>query len=845
MAPAPSAKKSEKAAPASAPRPKPATKPPADAAPAAKPVRKRPTADEPREEEAVERPWWEDLNAAPAAKPARKRPATDDADEADAKPARKRRVARHDDDEDDRPPKRAREGKKSGGGKVLLVVLLAVFLVCGGAVAGTVWAVNSFLNAASDALAEMTNKANPAADAGGKGEPAAADTRPAEKPVNPPAVEGLDVRFVAPDFVAGVVINGPRLLNADLVKSVLPDEAVGALGEQYGIDPHKVERVTILAEPTPGGNVLFFPGGVIRFTEAVDGKAVLSKVLKDLQEASADGKSYVVSKTEMMAGVPLAGHVADERTLLIAPEPTLKKMLAAKGNGPLAGQLRRIDLNNELTAAFVVEPVKQLAGEGLKEAKDSLPPEFADVSTLHERLKGGTLALTLGGDTLLKITLEGENEESATVVEKLLGQGKDILKQAYPDLRKGLAPALPPDISRSLLDVVDQVPDAISVTRRGTQVTLTLKTPSGLEALGPKLRQLLLATPAPPPPGKPPRPEKPAAAQSPPAPGLPPKPLLKPTTSGDSLKGDTKPVMDVSITTLKLPKTTRPCLTWADDKGSAFYALDESGDLRRVSYPDLKEEWKQQLGERCAWVSLSSEGLLVTPADGKEVWLIDPKMGEMKRRWAVPGVRRAASTRGSSLGVAATGTELYVLDLTKMTATSFGGPGPQNPGYDDPVMTPDGKYLLTGGSGQIHRYALADGKLRYEESSPGAIQGRQDSGVTVSPDSQLVCYPSYVGGGAQPHKNYTLSVFRVEDLKKPAFVLDPGGTAVGFDPPGGYIYTQNLRLFEIGGKFLKEYQLGGGPPMVTIMGQILPHPAGGKFLIIGDNKVLSVTVPGK
>ena len=88
-------------------------------------------------------------------------------------------------------------------------------------------------------------------------------------------------------------------------------------------------------------------------------------------------------------------------------------------------------------------------------------------------------------------------------------------------------------------------------------------------------------------------------------------------------------------------------------------------------------------------------------------------------------------------------------------------------------------------------------------------------------------------------------MFKAEDLKKPAFILDPGGTAVGFDPAGGYIYTQDLRLYDIGGKFLKEYQLGGGPPMVTIMGQILPHPAGGKFLIIGDNKVLSVTVPGK
>jgi hypothetical protein len=214
--------------------------------------------------------------------------------------------------------------------------------------------------------------------------------------------------------------------------------------------------------------------------------------------------------------------------------------------------------------------------------------------------------------------------------------------------------------------------------------------------------------------------------------------------------------------------------------------------------------------------------------------LLDPEKGEMKARFAVTGARRAASVPGSSLGVAATGTELHVLDLKKMTASKFAGPGPQNPGYDDPVMTPDGKYLIAGASGQIHRYALADGKLRYEESSPGVIQGRQDSGVTVSPDSKRVCYPSYVGGTGKP---YTLAVFKVGDLQTPELILDPGGTLVGFDPVGGHIFTNNLRLYDNKGRFIKEYNLGGG-------GQILPHPAGGAVLVVSDT-VTAITLPKK
>jgi hypothetical protein len=684
-----------------------------------------------------------------------------------------------------------------------------------------------------------------------------------------------------------------------------------------------------------------------------------------------------------MAGVPVAGYVADDRTILNAPEPTLKKMLAAKGDGPLAKQLRRVDLGAEVSAAFVMEPMRPLAAEFLKDAAKDLPPEFADVATLHQRIKAGTLALNLSKNPLLAVTLEAENEESARVLEKLAGQGHDLLKQSYPDLRKDLAKDLPPEVSKEALAVIDQVPQAITIARREARVTVTLQAPNGLAGLSAKLGQMALAGPGQPAgggewktftsredgfsasfPGEPKKAVKASgpggtatdygvqidggttvysvncfnspvdqeaiakgnleamaagfgkslkarqdikikghpglqlelevdnqgvklagavrifvvkkriytvtamtlaskkgspdvqkfldsfallddgAAPPPPPPdgptvaGLPPKPLPKPAATGASLKGTEKAVMDVSATSIKLPsKTTLPNLAWADDKGSAFYALADSGLLRRVSFPDLKEEWKLDLQEPCSWLSVSGQGVLVT-AGGKEVWLIDPGRGEMKGRFPVPGVKRAASVLGSDLAVAATGTALYVLDLKKMTALKFAGPGPKNPGYDDPVMTADRKYVITGASGQIHRYALADGKLRYEDSSAGVVNGRVDSWVTVSPDGKRVCYPSYVGGGTG--KNYTLAVFAVDDLGTPQLVLDPGGTAIGFDPAGGYICTNALNLYDDKGKFLKSYNLSGASPR-----QILAHPAGGSVLVFTDDNITAVTLPKK
>jgi predicted Zn finger-like uncharacterized protein len=946
-APAPTAKPAPKAAPA------PATRPPSKAAPPAKP------------------------------KPARPRPG---ADEDEPEPPRKGR----------RP---AREAPKSSKGKVLLFVVLGLLLLCGGGVGAAIWAVNKFLDKTGEALAQLTAKGGPPID---KPIPPPDDSGKQPPPGGEPTKPAFDARFVAPDFVAAVVVNGRQSLASPLLKSLLPDDLLARLTVLTGIDPRKLERALVFAEPFPGGNVAFFPGFVFRFSEPVDGQAAMKGLLAEMEPATFQGKAYFTSKQDKMAGVPTAAHVADDRTVLLAPETTLKKMLQAGDapKGPLVEQLNRTDLKADVVATLVVQPVRKEAVQIVKENKlaEGLPPSLAGAEKLPEKVRAVTLALSFDGDPLLKVTLEAEDDAAAAEVEALAGKARDELKLLYPEMRKDLAAALPPDLAQPVASVADQLPDGLAVSRSGREVVLSLKAPRGLAELGPKLEPLARETfgggGAPPKPGpwlpfvdkdrgfttafpgnpklttvkddkagtvshtftahglgglvqytvlcmefpndvsplsktlldgvvggfpkesvkarrdvriqghpgvefvvavddkgvsvevsnrvyvvkkrmyhvmvvapatakedaqaqkfldgfalledggtKPPTPPTPPVLERP---ALEPKPLPGRKVSGEVFKGDAKEVMDVLVTPISLSEKTLPCLTWADDKGSAFYALDSSGELRRVSYPGLKEEWRQELGEKCAWMSLSSEGLLVTPADGKEVWLIDPAKGTMKSRFALTGVKWTASVPGSSLAVASTGADLFALDLKKGVATRYGGTKPQFGGLERPAMTPDGKYVFsTGGLGiqQMHRWSFDGGRLRLEQSSEGIAQGVIHTGATVSPDSKLVCFPSYVGGGGG--KIYTLAVFKVGDLKKPAFVLDPGGTAIGFDPAAGYIYTQDLRLYEIGGTFIKEYELFGRPPMIAGMRQILVHPAGATFLLMTSGTFSLVEVPKK
>jgi uncharacterized protein (TIGR03066 family) len=339
------------------------------------------------------------------------------------------------------------------------------------------------------------------------------------------------------------------------------------------------------------------------------------------------------------------------------------------------------------------------------------------------------------------------------------------------------------------------------------------------------------------------RPEpEPAPESGPP----PPKVDVKVTASGQSLRGATQDLVDLKVTDVTLPaRTTLPCLTWADEQGSAFFALDSAGVLRRVSFPDFKAVQKADLGKKCSWLALSAEGLVVSLPELQEVWVVGTEKYNVKRAIPVPSLKRAVSAPGLSVAFASNGDELYELDLRKGTAAKFSGEAGQAPGFADPVLTPDGKYLFTrGGFENMHRFAVQDGKLTYQQSSPRIAQGRVDVGIQISPDSRRVCLPCYAGNyGAG--KYGCIFVYGVGNIEKEEFILDPGCMAVGFDPKGGYLLGeggpqsgQTLRLFDANGQLRKDYKLGTGGVL-----QMLVYPAGNKVLLLTGEKAMLVEVP--
>src|SRR5205814_442456 len=109
----------------------------------------------------------------------------------------------------------------------------------------------------------------------------------------------------------------------------------------------------------------------------------------ETKEQTHAGNTYHTSLKNKQSGQPLTGCFVDDRTVLIAPEQTLRKMLAAAAGskGPVADQLRKMNWEGDALAVVLVEPFRSMATEFAKQVGPALPPPLAEATSLPARLK--------------------------------------------------------------------------------------------------------------------------------------------------------------------------------------------------------------------------------------------------------------------------------------------------------------------------------------------------------------------------------------------------------------------------------------------------------------------------
>jgi hypothetical protein len=319
----------------------------------------------------------------------------------------------------------------------------------------------------------------------------------------------------------------------------------------------------------------------------------------------------------------------------------------------------------------------------------------------------------------------------------------------------------------------------------------------------------------------------------------------------ESIKGATKSVNDLTVTTIKFRANVLGCMFWADKDGTAFWALDPAGNLFHVTVSDLQIDRKIEIGKKCSWLAPSVEGLVVSVPETQEVWLLEPKKFAVKHKIKVPSLERAVCAANLSTAFASNGKDLIELDLKKGKAATHKGEGPKVRGFANPVVSPDGKYLFAaGGLENMNRYGIVGGKAKFEQEGPRIAPGRVDIGIQVSPDSKFVSYPCYPGNpktGGRGQGN--IAVYPVQNIERPEVTLSssgkPGTMAASSDPKSGKFYAFNINSSSLlvsssEGQMESTYGLKIGR-----IKQMLVHPQGGRVLLLGESDFLLVELPKK
>jgi len=334
----------------------------------------------------------------------------------------------------------------------------------------------------------------------------------------------LDLTYITDDFFGVVVLHPQQMARAPAVAALLKNDDFATAFKEIGFDPLKLEEVLMLL-PAPQEGPGARSGGpsvVLRLSPPVDtdalAKAMLGRAWKSLQVVSvtvAGKKCYkfeaVVeepAKTEPESPVPpyvprTITCVADSRTVLVCRggEADLKKMLTGSATkGPLLEPLRRLDASDDVVLLAAMEPMHKQIEKELARAKAS-PRSSPEVpfDEIALQLQSATIKVNLSDASLSSAVLQAADAAGAAKVEEQLKVFQQSAKEGINEERKRLK--VPEDHRKEaeeMMSVAEKLLDALTWTKSGTQVTITLKGDKGLigEAFAKALFSWVMPRPA-------------------------------------------------------------------------------------------------------------------------------------------------------------------------------------------------------------------------------------------------------------------------------------------------------------------------------------------------------------
>lgn len=290
------------------------------------------------------------------------------------------------------------------------------------------------------------------------------------------------------DFCAAITIRPASIARSDFGKSIPFDDLMKSLFTHETVDTatalkyasfEKIESITVLVDPFPGGNVAFFPGVVIEFTEQTPGLELVQSLFPAARPYLADKKLIV--DLESMAGASVQAYLAGSKTLVIAPEPTMKKMRSQfrSPRNPLKMQVSSDSFRGDFAIAYVSQPAldRMVALFGLSEAELRADPDTDEsVKVALLDMSAAACSLRLGTAPKLHLSVRCKTQENAAAIEQLVNLGINILMTARDN--QELKKELPPDVREIVsAPALQDFAKSLKVARKRNTVELDSQIP--------------------------------------------------------------------------------------------------------------------------------------------------------------------------------------------------------------------------------------------------------------------------------------------------------------------------------------------------------------------------------
>ncbi|HEY1602390.1 MAG TPA: DUF1559 domain-containing protein [Pirellulales bacterium] len=249
------------------------------------------------------------------------------------------------------------------------------------------------------------------------------------------AAEPLDLSYITDDTIAAVVLHPRQALTSPSAQA-MPIEVIVAAGKQYmGIDPLEIEQVVgivSVAEALEGGEPGV--GAILRFAKPYDPEAVVATLGAGTAEATHAGKRY--RSAAQPSGFSL--FLPDERTVVIATEPQMKKMLtASKVDTPLTKLLQAADTSQTAVAVLDFAAVRPLVLMGMQNLPP-VPEPYRPFLKTPELVNWVQVSLDLQTEMELAVKVGAQDAKAAANLKDLAERAKKLAQQF---LKAQMAPA--------------------------------------------------------------------------------------------------------------------------------------------------------------------------------------------------------------------------------------------------------------------------------------------------------------------------------------------------------------------------------------------------------------------